>query len=594
LRGEVLARKGDWDGAAADFRQVVAAGAAGPATWFSGGWWLAGPFHAGDAEPGAQPDPHRPPPDGSGRAWLPATATADGWLDLTGYLPDSAGCACAVSRVWSAAEQPITARLEASGAVRFWLNGRLVHETAQGHSPGQSDERGLVLPAGWSTLAFRVAAGGTGHGLRVWLSGESERAWERVRDLLARGRWPEAEAALGQAVRQHPEAAAWLNDSAGRTVQCQAVWLRRLGRDEAARRARACFDRLCAARSDDPEAAGRLADLLWDELRDGSWTVLRPVQATSAGKATLTTLPDHSVLASGENPPVDTYTVVAASEGTGITAVRLEVLPDADLPGNGPGRFPSGNLVLSEFKLTLAPQNNPSAAKPVVFKRAVADFAQEGFPVASAIDNNPATGWAVAPQFGQRHVATFETSAALDSPPGTRLTFTLDQRFGSSHNIGRFRLSVTTSPYPVLARLWQARASKPAAGAWTRLGAARLFRGEWAAARDALRKAADGPDGATADDDLLLSLACDRLGQPDESRRAFVRAVERMRRAPADEGLLELAIEAASSRIARDPGDVLARAQRANWNAAAGRAAQAAADRRAAALSAGVYGWLLW
>jgi hypothetical protein len=141
-----------------------------------------------------------PLPDGSDRAWLPAAATADGYLDLRGCVPADAGCDYAVSRVWSPGEQRVSARLEASGAVRFWLNGHLIHETAQGHSPGQSDEMGLTLPAGWSTLAFRVAAGatgrgspagpqwwttapearaaasGTGPGLRVWLSGAAERA----------------------------------------------------------------------------------------------------------------------------------------------------------------------------------------------------------------------------------------------------------------------------------------------------------------------------------------------------------------------------------------------------------------------------------
>jgi hypothetical protein len=186
---------------AKDFRQALAAGAT---DWFSAGWWLAGPFNAGDEEPGVRRDPHGPLPplpDRNNRAWLPAAPTADGYLDLRSSLPAGASCAYAVSRIWSPAEQQVIARLEASGAVRFWLNGRLNHETAQGHSPGQSDEVGLVLPAGWSTLAFRVAAGGTGHGLQagpqwwttthpearaaasgtghglqVWLSGEAERA----------------------------------------------------------------------------------------------------------------------------------------------------------------------------------------------------------------------------------------------------------------------------------------------------------------------------------------------------------------------------------------------------------------------------------
>ncbi len=170
------------------------------------------------------------------------------------------------------------------------------------------------------------------------------------------------------------------------------------------------------------------------------------VKEAKAKVATLTKQADGSILPGGKNQGPETYTVTATTKATGITGIRLEVLADN---GKGPGRAPNGNFVLHEFKATVAPANDPKAAKPVVFKLAVADFSQELFPVKNAIDGNLATGWAVAPQFGKTHIAVFETKEPLGFPAGTLLTITLEQHFqDKQHNIGRFRLSVTTAANP--------------------------------------------------------------------------------------------------------------------------------------------------
>src|SRR5262249_3863150 len=77
-------------------------------------------------------------------------------------------------------------------------------------------------------------------------------------------------------------------------------------------------------------------------------------------------------------------------------------------------------------------------------------FSQANFPIAHAIDNNPGTGWAIAPMFGKDQTAIFELKKPVGAATGTTLTFTLDQKFaGKDHNIGRFRLSVTTAKPPV-------------------------------------------------------------------------------------------------------------------------------------------------
>ena len=129
----------------------------------------------------------------------------------------------------------------------------------------------------------------------------------------------------------------------------------------------------------------------------------------------------------------------------GITAVRLEVLTDPSLPGKGPGRAPGGNFVLNEFASRRRSLADPTKVQKIGFGRAEADFSQQGFAVQQAVDNNPATGWAINPQLGKDHTAIFELQAPIDLPEGAVLTFTLDQQFnGKEHNIGKFRLSVTT------------------------------------------------------------------------------------------------------------------------------------------------------
>ena len=59
--------------------------------------------------------------------------------------------------------------------------------------------------------------------------------------------------------------------------------------------------------------------------------------------------------------------------------------------------------MLNELELTAAPKADPKQAKPVKLANALADFSQDGFDVAKAIDgsvNDPGNGWAVSPATG--------------------------------------------------------------------------------------------------------------------------------------------------------------------------------------------------
>jgi hypothetical protein len=191
------------------------------------------------------------------------------------------------------------------------------------------------------------------------------------------------------------------------------------------------------------------------------WTTLDVLKAESkhgppaSAKpgATLTIHKDGSILASGKSDAIDIYTVTGLAEvDKPITAIRLEVLADQSLPARGPGRAENGNFVLNEFRLTSKPLDKPDAAATPIKLTAIAQiFQQDGFPAANAVDGNPATGWATAPRFGQDNAALFKFQQPVSSAAGVAFTAVLDQRFGTNHVVGKFRLSVTTDPNPKLA-----------------------------------------------------------------------------------------------------------------------------------------------
>jgi len=173
------------------------------------------------------------------------------------------------------------------------------------------------------------------------------------------------------------------------------------------------------------------------------WAV-PPASVTAASGARAERVPDGSVRLSGANPERDTYTIEIDSDLDGVTALRLEALPDPSLGGNGPGRTPHGNFVLSELSATVAPRGAPGSAQPVKLTRAVADFSQDTFPVGNAIDGNLATGWAIhgPGAWNVQRTATFFLEKPLDLSGGARWTIRLEQQHGMQHTLGRFRVSL--------------------------------------------------------------------------------------------------------------------------------------------------------
>ena len=206
------------------------------------------------------------------------------------------------------------------------------------------------------------------------------------------------------------------------------------------------------------------------------WIVLRPqVDDISNGGQKYLAMSDGSVLAQGYAPTKHRVKMTVKTEVKNITAFRLELMNDPNLPLGGPGRSIKGTGALTEFEVEALPADAAKDAKPVKVKivKATADIALPETPLEAmfydktnkkrvtgpidfAIDGKDETSWGIDAGPGLRNVprkAVFNAATPVSYPAGTVLTFYLKQNAGGwnsddnqNHNLGRMRLSVTASP----------------------------------------------------------------------------------------------------------------------------------------------------
>jgi len=179
------------------------------------------------------------------------------------------------------------------------------------------------------------------------------------------------------------------------------------------------------------------------------WRRVQPESVQSAEGATMKSLDDGSVLATGDVPNDDIYTIEFDTGSTAVTALRLEVLPDESLPGNGPGRgeiLADGDFLLTGIRAELIAGDS---TQPIVIASATQDFAAENSEAAKALDDSADTGWSIKGATGKPHAAVFEFAAPI--PANARVRLVLEQDFIHQHVIGRFRISATSRPAPVVA-----------------------------------------------------------------------------------------------------------------------------------------------
>ncbi|WP_339729428.1 PSD1 and planctomycete cytochrome C domain-containing protein [uncultured Gimesia sp.] len=182
------------------------------------------------------------------------------------------------------------------------------------------------------------------------------------------------------------------------------------------------------------------------------WSVLQPETVDAKQNTTLKILPDRSILAAGENPGrAEIYTITFKTDLQKISGIRLEALTDPSLPKNGPGRSPSGDFELTMLTVKTTSLQDPAATKEIKLQKAQASFEMAGYKVDRVINNSPHAGWSISPQQGKKQSATFEAKEAFGFEKGTLITVSLQQSSTRKlyHNLGRFRLSLTTGSKPL-------------------------------------------------------------------------------------------------------------------------------------------------
>src|SRR6185503_15127664 len=130
---------------------------------------------------------------------------------------------------------------------------------------------------------------------------------------------------------------------------------------------------------------------------------------------------DVSILAQGYAPTKFSTQMKGPAPVKTITAFRLELLNDPNLPCNGPGRSFKGTCALSEFGVEVESAKEPGKKTKVKIVTAVADYGnperllEPNFddksdrrrvtgPVWYAIDGNNDTAWGIDSGPGRRNV----------------------------------------------------------------------------------------------------------------------------------------------------------------------------------------------
>jgi hypothetical protein len=192
------------------------------------------------------------------------------------------------------------------------------------------------------------------------------------------------------------------------------------------------------------------AQAAWEQEIDASgveiaWTPLHAETAIGEQGSVLTVRADHTIKVEVPNNPATDVYKLTMKLPKGATGMRLEVLPSASLPAQGPGRSANGNFILNEFRV----EREGTAFK---FAKATATFSQEGLSVTRAIDGNTKKhdkGWAIQGNAGKPSSAYFEFAEPF--PDDLPVTVVMTQNYGDNHTIGKFRIDATTAPKPIRA-----------------------------------------------------------------------------------------------------------------------------------------------
>jgi len=222
-----------------------------------------------------------------------------------------------------------------------------------------------------------------------------------------------------------------------------------------------------------PDWEKRMAD--WeDSVKDNQpeWAIFGDLEQEGDKDQRYEDKKDGSWLACGYAPTKMTQWFRITNHVNGVTAFRLELLTDPNLPYGGPGRAFNGTCALSEFLVEAADVKFPTNKVKVKWKEASADVEQSERPlepnfydkstnsrstgpIKFAIDGNDKTAWGINVGPGRRNqdrkaVFVCEKPVALTNDIFWRIG--LRQNHGGwnsddhmNNNLGRFRVSATTA-----------------------------------------------------------------------------------------------------------------------------------------------------
>ncbi|MEM7696901.1 MAG: PSD1 and planctomycete cytochrome C domain-containing protein [Verrucomicrobiota bacterium] len=183
------------------------------------------------------------------------------------------------------------------------------------------------------------------------------------------------------------------------------------------------------------------------EAEPDDWRTATALSWETTENVQLKQQPDGALIAAKARPENPEYQIRLRAEGA-LTAIRLEALRDDAFPNKGLS-WGNGNFVLTDFSIS-------KNGEPLKLTEAEASFEQNNFPIGAAIDEDPATGWAVSGHTDaaadQQAIFHFATPIHLGAEDELLVVMKHQSRY-PAHHVSRFRLSVTEAPTPGLGEI---------------------------------------------------------------------------------------------------------------------------------------------
>ncbi|MFN3152305.1 PSD1 and planctomycete cytochrome C domain-containing protein [Bremerella sp.] len=185
-------------------------------------------------------------------------------------------------------------------------------------------------------------------------------------------------------------------------------------------------------------------------------TPWKPLHATKleSNLPKLESLPDHSILSSGDITKRDVFTLTYEVDAgqLPLTALRLEVMADPRLPAGGPGRAyyegREGDFFLSEMSAKFDGQ--PVKLDSASHSYGKISIGSGSADAANVLDGNGSTGWSTSQKEGESHQLVVNLPQPITTPGELKVELLFERHFAAS--LGRFRISAASVDRQVAAK----------------------------------------------------------------------------------------------------------------------------------------------